>query len=95
MADFTFPPGVLPDHRDLYYGGAWHAPIAGRYADSIAPATGQAIAPAPVAEADDVDAAVRAAHAAFASWRRTTPAERGQLLRKAADVLRQIGRAHV
>ena len=88
MADFTFPPGVLPDHRDLYYGGTWHAPISGRYADSIAPATGQAIAPAPVAEADDVDAAVRAAHAAFASWRRTTPAERGQLLRKAADVLR-------
>ena len=89
MADFTFPPGVLPDHRDLYYGGAWHAPIAGRYADSIAPATGEPIAPAPVAEARDVDAAVCAAHAAFGTWRRTPPAERGALLRQAADVLRQ------
>ncbi|HEV2675043.1 MAG TPA: aldehyde dehydrogenase family protein [Aliidongia sp.] len=89
MVDFTIPPGVLPDHRDLYYGGAWHAPLAGRYADSVAPATGVAIAAAPIAEAEDVDAAVRAAHAAFKAWRRTTPAERGALLRKAADVLRQ------
>jgi len=32
---------------------------------------------------------VRAAHAAFDTWRRTTPAERGVLLRQAAEVLRE------
>jgi len=32
---------------------------------------------------------VRAAHAAFDTWRRTTPAERGVLLRRAAEVLRE------
>jgi betaine-aldehyde dehydrogenase len=64
------------------------APAAGSYITSLAPATGEPIAEAPVAEAADVDAAVQAAHAAFASWRCTMPAERGQLLREAANVLR-------
>ncbi|GGF11022.1 aldehyde dehydrogenase [Aliidongia dinghuensis] len=88
MTAFTIPAGVLPEHRDLYYGGAWHTPAAGRYITSAAPATGQPIAAAPVAEADDVDAAVHAAHAAFGGWRRMLPAERGRLLRRAAEVLR-------
>jgi len=88
MADFAFPAGVLQAHRDLYYGGAWHAPAAGSYITSLAPATGDPIAEAPVAEVADVDGAVGAAHAAFVPWRRTMPAERGQLLRQAADLLR-------
>ena len=33
---------VLPTKRDLYYGGAWHAPQGG-YADTINPATGAAV----------------------------------------------------
>jgi len=85
---FQVPAGVLPTHRDLYYGGAWHAPRAGVYAASMAPATGLPIAEAPIADAVDVDAAVQAAHAAFAAWRKVLPMERGALLRKAADVLR-------
>ena len=89
MADFTIPAGVLPAHRDLYYGGGWHTPATGGYITSLAPATGRPIAEAPIAEAADVDAAVQAAHAAFAPWRRTMPTERGQLLRQAADVLRR------
>ena len=89
MADFAIPAGVLPAHRDLYCGGAWHAPMASGYITSLAPATGEPIAEAPVADAADVDAAVQAANAALAPWRRTTPAERGQLLRQAAEVLRR------
>ena len=81
--------GVLPEHRGLYYGGAWHTPLSGRYANTFAPATGEAIAKFSVAEAADVDAAVVAAHSAFAGWRRTLPAQRGALLRQAAEVLRQ------
>jgi betaine-aldehyde dehydrogenase len=89
MADLELPLGVLPDHRDLYYGGAWHTPIAGHYGECIAPATGETVGKAAVAEAKDVDAAVRAAHAAFGAWRKAPPAQRGMLLRRAAEVLRE------
>src|SRR5690606_35451107 len=40
-------------------------------------------------DADDVDAAVQAAHKAFPGWASTLPAERGRFLREAAAVLRK------
>jgi len=80
--------GVLPTQKGLYYGGAWHAPKAGVYADTINPTYNEVITTAPIADADDVDAAVKAAHAAFPAWAATTPIERGRYLRKAAAVLR-------
>jgi betaine-aldehyde dehydrogenase len=83
------PAGILPTKKGLYYGGAWHAPKAGVYADTINPTYNEAITTAPVADADDVDAAVKAAHAAFPAWAATTPIERGRYLRKAAAVLRE------
>ena len=83
------PAGILPTKKGLYYGGVWHAPKAGIYADTINPTYNEAITTAPVADADDVDAAVKAAHAAFPAWAATTPIERGRYLRKAAAVLRE------
>ena len=83
------PAGILPTQKGLYYGGAWHAPKAGVYLDTINPTYNEAITTAPVADADDVDAAVKAAHAAFPAWAATTPIERGRYLRKAAAVLRE------
>jgi betaine-aldehyde dehydrogenase len=79
----------LPAHRDLYYGGAWHAPQRGIYADTINPALDQPLASVAVADASDVDTAVQAAHAAFASWRKVTPLARAKLLRAAAVRLRE------
>ena len=89
MRAHDIPPGILPTQRGLYYGGAWHAPKAGRYADTINPCYDEAITAAPVADAADVDAAVRAAHAAFPAWAATPPRERGRYLRQAAAVLRE------
>ncbi|MES2414727.1 MAG: aldehyde dehydrogenase family protein [Pseudomonadota bacterium] len=83
------PAGVLPQQRGLFYGGAWHEPKSGVYADTINPTYNEAITTAPVADAEDVDAAVRAAHLAFPSWAATPPVERGRYLRKAAAVLRE------
>ncbi|MBV7486057.1 aldehyde dehydrogenase family protein [Bordetella sp. BOR01] len=88
MHPHHIPDGVLPTQRGLYYGGAWHEPQAGTYADTINPACNQVIASAPIADAADVDAAVQAAHAAFPVWAATPPAERARHLRKAAAVLR-------
>ncbi|MNX95241.1 2-formylbenzoate dehydrogenase [compost metagenome] len=89
MRTKDIPAGILPTHRKLYYGGAWHEPRSGVLADTINPAYNEVIAQAPVADAADVDAAVLAAHSAFPGWAATPPAERARYLRKAAGVLRE------
>jgi betaine-aldehyde dehydrogenase len=89
MRAHEIPPGILPAQRGLYYGGAWHAPMAGGHAETFNPTYNEAITTAPVADAADVDAAVRAAHAAFPAWAATPPVQRGRVLRKAAAVLRE------
>jgi betaine-aldehyde dehydrogenase len=78
---------VLPVHRDLFYGGAWHAPHGG-YQDTFAPATGDNLGQCAEADAHDVQAAVAAADAAFVEWRRTKPLERAAVLRGIAAILR-------
>lgn len=79
---------MLPTRRELYYGGAWHEPRGG-YLETVNPATGQSLGKVAEANAEDVDAAVRAAQAGFEVWRRLKPLERAGLLRKVAAVLRE------
>jgi betaine-aldehyde dehydrogenase len=62
-------------------------PRDGRYSDVIDPSTGQTYAKAPVSDAADVDEAMRAAAAAFETWRDTTPAERSLLMLRFADAV--------
>ena len=79
----------LPVHRDLYYGGAWHTPRSGRYADVRNPASNESLGQ--VADSDQVDAelAVSAARKAFLEWRRLPPLERAKLLRRVAHLIRE------
>lgn len=79
---------MLPTHRDLYYGGAWHKPQGG-YRETINPATGESLGLCAEANAEDVDAAVQAAHQAAKTWRKVKPLERAALLKKVAAVLRE------
>jgi betaine-aldehyde dehydrogenase len=79
----------LPSHRNLYYGGAWHEPISGRFDATLNPSTGQPLARVAVGNAADVDAAVAAAADGFAEWRAILPLERGRILRRVAEVLRK------
>jgi betaine-aldehyde dehydrogenase len=88
MRTHEIPQGILPTQTGLFYGGGWHAPKAGVYKDTINPAFNEVITQAPVADASDVDAAVRSAQKAFPAWASTPPAKRGEYLRKAASVLR-------
>ena len=53
------------------------------------PSTGQPIADVPRSKAADVDRAVASARAAFAEWRRFSPADRGRLLTGVARRLRE------
>src|ERR1700748_2980415 len=55
--------------------------------DVVDPATEEAIESVPRASAEDVDAAVRAAHAAFAEGSRPAAEERANLLRKAIALI--------
>lgn len=89
MRKKDIPEGLLPAHCGLYYGGSWHDPLSGVYADTINPAFNEAIASVPVAGAADVDAAVQAAHSAFPGWAATPPRQRAKYLHEAAAVLRE------
>ncbi|MHB8233468.1 MAG: gamma-aminobutyraldehyde dehydrogenase [Solirubrobacteraceae bacterium] len=55
------------------------------------PATAEELARAPISTPEEVDAAVRAARAAFEGWSRTTPAQRAEALLGIADVLEEHG----
>lgn len=82
---------VLPAHKDLFYGGGWHEPIARGYAPTVNPATGQHLADVAKAMPEDVDAAVPAGREGFEVWRTTSPHERARLLRQAAARIRAHG----
>ena len=81
---------MIPDYQ-LFIGGEWVDAVSGESFETVDPATGAAWARVPEAGAADVDAAVRAARAALAdpAWSDLTPAERGRLLRRLADILRR------
>ena len=78
---------ALPTHLALYYGGQWHQP-AGGFQPTLDPATQNVLAQAPVANSQDVDAAVRAAQRGFIVWSELTAAERGARMREIAVRLR-------
>ncbi|MDX3907624.1 MAG: aldehyde dehydrogenase family protein [Pigmentiphaga sp.] len=79
---------VLPSHRDLFYGGAWHAPAGGRYAEVVSPGDGRRLADVAVGTAEDVDAAVAAARQGFRQWRDTPPMARARTLKRMAEIIR-------
>ena len=52
----------LPVKRQHYYGGGWHPSVSGAEMPVGCPATGESLGSVSVADAQDVDRAVRAAH---------------------------------
>ena len=70
-----------------FIGGAWVPARSGSVDEVVDPATGDVLFSAAASNADDVDAAVRAASDAFQTWGRTTPVERATALLKLADVI--------
>ncbi|MFD9303618.1 aldehyde dehydrogenase family protein [Streptomyces sp. NPDC060048] len=74
-------------HDGMYIGGEWRAAFGGDRIEVLNPADERPIASVPAGTAQDVDAAVRAARAAFPSWAATPPAERAALIGALRDVL--------
>ncbi|MEU6174695.1 aldehyde dehydrogenase family protein [Streptantibioticus parmotrematis] len=63
-------------HDGMYIGGEWRPAATTDVIEVVNPADEQVIDAVPAGTARDVDAAVRAARAAFPGWKATAPAER-------------------
>ncbi|HET7703664.1 MAG TPA: gamma-aminobutyraldehyde dehydrogenase [Candidatus Limnocylindrales bacterium] len=70
-----------------FFGGKWVDSASGETLDVINPANDRVIAKVPKSASEDVDRAVDAAEAAFATWRRTTPQDRSLMLLRIADLI--------
>ncbi|MEM7093353.1 MAG: NAD-dependent succinate-semialdehyde dehydrogenase [Actinomycetota bacterium] len=82
----TIAPSTITEHQ-LYIGGEWRSteetlPV-------VNPSTEELVARLPVATLTDLDDAVAAATEGFASWSRTAPRDRADLVRAAAALLRE------
>lgn len=73
---------------DLFIAGAWAPAIAGDRFDVMDPATGATIASVADGRVADAVAAVDAAQGAAAAWAATPPRERGEVLRRAFELMR-------
>jgi len=85
--DASAPAGYVPPA--LLIDGEWIDASARESQPIVNPATGRAIGVVPHATAADLDRALEAAQRAFAEWRNVNPRERGKIIKKAADLMRE------
>ena len=76
---------LIRDRYDNYIGGQWTAPAKGQYFDNISPVTGQVVCQVARGTAEDIEAALDAAHAAKDAWGKMSSTERSNILLKMAD----------
>ncbi len=76
------------EQRQLFIGGEWVDPVDGDVRESLDPATGKPWALAAFAGAQDTDRAIAAASDALGGpWKRFTPVQRAELLRRMASIM--------
>jgi succinate-semialdehyde dehydrogenase/glutarate-semialdehyde dehydrogenase len=74
---------------ELVIDGRFRKGAAGAGEPVINPATEAVLATLPHAEDSDLDEALQAAERAFDGWRKTSPKERGRILKRGADLIRE------
>ena len=74
-------------HDRLLIGGEWREASDGAEIEVLDPSTGEPVASVPSASVDDVVAAVDAAEAAAEGWAATPPRQRGEILRRAFEMM--------
>ncbi|AJY47787.1 aldehyde dehydrogenase [Martelella endophytica] len=91
MNEMLKPEGLLKspfkDRYDNFIGGKFVPPKNGRYFTNVTPITGAAINEIARSDADDINLALDAAHAAKAKWGSTAPTDRARALLKIADTI--------
>lgn len=79
---------MIQENSLLYYDGKKQAANSAHHFDNINPATGKVTHTVRSASKDDVEAAILSAKSGFRIWSVMTSAERGRILKKAAEILR-------
>ncbi|MBX3352493.1 MAG: aldehyde dehydrogenase [Phycisphaeraceae bacterium] len=79
----------MPDSILNFLDNDFREPRSRAWLDDTNPATGESIARLPDSGAEDVDDAVRAAHAAFPGWSSTPAEQRSKILLRLADLIEQ------
>ncbi|MDP1026715.1 NAD-dependent succinate-semialdehyde dehydrogenase [Sphingomonas sp. KR1UV-12] len=82
-------PATYDTPLGLYIGGEWLSGGGRDTHDVLNPATGAGQAALPLATIDDLDRALAAAERGFIAWRATPPEQRGAVLTKTAQLLRE------
>lgn len=83
----------IRDRYGLFIGGAWTAPMDGRYFESINPATEERLSEVAYAQAVDVDRAVQSARAAYEKyWRKMRAADRAKYIYRIARSITERSR---
>jgi aldehyde dehydrogenase len=84
-------PGKLSDKVSFrprygnYIGGKWVEPASGQYFENITPVTGKTFCEIPRSNAQDIDLALDAAHAARHAWGHTSPTHRANIMNQIAQ----------
>jgi aldehyde dehydrogenase (NAD+) len=83
----------LASRYELFIGGKWRAPRAGKYFETVSPSTEATLAEVAEAGAEDVDDAVRAARAAYdKTWSRMRASERAKYVFRIARAIQEKAR---
>ncbi|MGO3127978.1 MAG: aldehyde dehydrogenase [Luteimonas sp.] len=81
----TDPSSLFKPRYDNFIGGAWVAPKSGQYFDNTTPVTGKVFTSVARSNAEDIEAALDAAHAAKDAWGSASTTTRANILLKIAD----------
>jgi aldehyde dehydrogenase len=74
---------------DHWIGGEYVAPVKGQYFENVSPVTGKVFTEVARGTAEDIEAALDAAHAAAPAWGKTSVTERANVLNQIADRIEQ------
>ncbi len=81
----AFP--AFKEKYNHFIGGQWVVPAGGEYFDNVSPINGKVFTQAARGNKEDINKALDAAHFAFATWSKTSAAERARVLLAIADVM--------
>ena len=91
LAETALHPGKLSDTVSFrprygnYIGGKWVEPASGQYFENVTPITGKTFCEIPRSNAQDIDRALDAAHAAREAWGHTSPTHRANIMNQIAQ----------
>ncbi len=83
---------ILKDQYDLFIGGKFVKPVAGKYFKTINPATGRKIALVAEGTDKDINKAVKAAKKAFPGWSGLDASQRGKYIYRIARLIQERAR---